>query len=398
MKTVLFRCIIKLSIFLVCVSIPGADVISQVVDSSEYLKRAEAMYMAIWKYYRNDRHQLFLEHYPAGGQDSLTYMQGNAVREKEVSYLWPLSGMFTATNVFLTNKSLHKRYLPFLHRLDTAYQMYRDTVRKPTGYQAYPVKLEKSDRYYDDNGLVGIDYAEAYLATKDKQYMDKSKEVFRFIISGWDTTSGGGVPWLEGHHDQKPACSNGMATLTALKLYEATRDTFYLNRGVKFYRWMHDHLRDSSGVFWNDIKPDMEVNYTQWTYNSGSMLEASVLLYSFTNNKWYLTEARQIAQATFQHFTKMNKQPLLSFHIDLPWFVTVLFRGYESLYRIDHNPEYLLPIISSLDYAWNNARDKYGFITRSWTADPKEMEKPKWLLDQACIAELYGRISMLGIK
>ncbi len=381
------------------IALPGTAATGQDIKSAqEYLNRAETMYKAIWQYYHNDRHQLLLENYPAGSRDSLTYMQGGAVRENEVSYLWPLSGMVSATNVFLANKDLHARYLPYLERLHAAYDKYRDTVRKPTGYQAYPVKLEKSDRYYDDNGLVGIDYAEAYLVTRRDQYLDRSKEAFRFILSGWDTTLGGGVPWLEGHHDQKPACSNGMATLTALKLFEATKDPYYLEWGIKFYRWMHDHLRDSSGVFWNDIKPGGKVNNIQWTYNSGSMLEASVLLYRFTSDNWYLSEARQIARATFARFSKMDRPQVLAFYIDLPWFVTVLFRGYESLYQTDHNPEYLLPIIYSLDYAWSHARDQYGFITRSWTSNPQEMAKPKWLLDQACIAELYGRISMLGIK
>jgi uncharacterized protein YyaL (SSP411 family) len=399
MHAMLFQRKTKSLVLVTCILLQGAVAISQVkIGSKEYASRAEIMYAEIWKSYRQHQHQLFLENFPAEGNDSLTYLQGSAVKSKEVSFLWPMSGLFTATNVLLANKNLHAKYLPFLDSLSNAYEMYRDTVRKPAGYQAYPVKFEKSDRYYDDNGLVGIDYAEAYLNTKDRRYLEKSKEVFRFIISGWDSTLGGGVTWLEGHRDQKPACSNGMATLTALKLYESTRDTYYLNWGKKFYHWMHDHLRDSMGVYWNDIKPNKTINYTQWTYNSGSMLEASVLLYRFTNEKWYLSEAKQIARATFETFTKQNRQPVLSFHIDVPWFVTVLFRGYESLYRIDHNPKYLLPIINSLNYAWNNAKDQYGFITRSWTDDEKDMRKPKWLLDQACIAELYGRISALDIK
>ena len=399
MKCQLFRALLKRVLVVAIVLSQGSEAVCQLrPDSKEYARRAEAMYGLIWKYYRQQQHQLFLENFPAEGNDSLTYLQGNAVQSKEVSFLWPLSGVFTATNVLLSNKRLHTKYLPFLDSLSTAYEMYRDTVRKLTGYQAYPVKFEKSDRYYDDNGLVGIDYAEAYLNTRDKKYLDKSKEVFQFIISGWDSTLGGGVTWLEGHRDQKPACSNGMATLTALKLFEYTRDPYFLNWGKKFYHWMHDHLRDTRGVYWNDIKPDGTVNYTQWTYNSGSMLEASILLYHFTKDKWYLSEARRIADGTFERFTKQNVQPQLSFHIDVPWFVTVLFRGYESLYRVDHNPKYLLPIINSLNYAWTNAKDQYGFVTRSWTNNAKEIAKPKWLLDQACIAELYGRLSVLEIE
>lgn len=369
-----------------------------IISSKEYLKRAEEMYNNVWKYYRVNARGLFSENFPSGKQDPLTYLQGGDIKEKEVSFLWPFSGMFSATNALLDIPALEKKYLIYLDSLSYGYETYRDTVRKPIGYQAYPVRFEKSDRYYDDNGLVGIDYAEAFLKTKNPVYLKRAEEIFTFILSGWNDDLGGGITWLESHTDQKPACSNGMATLTALKLYKATNDSFYLNWGKRFYNWMHNNLRDSTGVYWNDKKPNGKINYTQWTYNSGSMLEASVLLYHFTRDEKYLKEAEVVAAGTFKHFTEQNKNPNLKIHIDLPWFVTVLFRGYESLYQINGDNKYIMAIIKSLDYAWANSRDKYGFVTHSWTPVAEEITKPKWLLDEACIAELYARISMLDIK
>jgi len=59
------------------------------------------------------------------------------------------------------------------------------------------------------------------------------------------------------------------------------------------------------------------------------------------------------------------------------------------------NYKYLALIEGDLNYAWQNSRDQYGFITHSWTPDPIELKKPKWLLDEGCIAELYARLSML---
>ncbi len=46
----------------------------------------------------------------------------------------------------------------YVDSMVTAMEEYYDTTRVPFGYQAYPVRFEKVDRYYDDNGLVGIDY------------------------------------------------------------------------------------------------------------------------------------------------------------------------------------------------------------------------------------------------
>lgn len=364
--------------------------------SGKYLQRAENMYANVWKHYRVPVHSgLFTENFPSKGADTLTYMEGGGVKEKAVSFLWPFSGMFSATNVLLKIPSLSKKYIPYLDSLVIGMEKYKDTIRSPAGYQAYPVVFEKADRYYDDNGLVGIDYMESYLNTKDAVYLHRAKEVFEFILSGWNNDLGGGVTWLEGHKDQKPACSNGTATLVALKIYQGTKDTNYLNWGKKFYNWMYQNLLDSTGLYCNDKKLNGAVNRTFYTYNSGFMLEAAVLLYQFTGDQQYFKQAKELAKDAYFHFSSAPRNNNLSIQIDLPWFVTVLFRGYEALYHQDGNYQYIAAIEKDLNYAWENSRDKYGFVTHSWTPKPDEMKKPKWLLDEGCIAELYARLSIL---
>ncbi|MCR8556268.1 glycoside hydrolase family 76 protein [Mucilaginibacter sp. BJC16-A38] len=367
----------------------------QRTKSAEYLRRAELMYNNIQKYYRVPAHpHLYLENFPSSKHDSLDYMQGSKVKEKEVSFLWPYSGVFSATNVLLHIPSQRKKYLPYLADMAAGMETYRDTTRMPVGYQAYPSMFEKADRYYDDNGLVGIEYMESYFNTKSAVYLNRAKDVFKFIISGWDDRLGGGVYWVEGHKDQKPACSNGMDLLVAFKLYKATRDSYYLTWGKRFYNWMEANLRNPDGVFYNDKKTtDGAVNETYWTYNSGAVLEAAVMLYQFTGEKKYLAEAQIIAKNTTQHFIDLKHDANLSMQIDLPWFVTVLARGYQALYKVGGNYVYLSALEKNLDYAWENTRDKYGFLTKSWTTNATEMAKPKWLLDEACIAELYARLS-----
>ena len=383
-----------LAILIACLGI-SAPLFAQ-HSSKEYLNRAETMYATIWARYRVAQHPgLFLENFPSNKNDTLTYMEGGGVKEKEVSFLWPFSGVFSATNVLLRVPASHSKYKPYLDTCVTGVEKYRDEKRSPAGYQAYPASFEKSDRYYDDNGLVGIDYMEAYFNTKDPVYLHRAKEVFRFIWSGWNNDLGGGVTWLEGHLDQKPACSNGSATVTALKIYQGSRDSFYLNRGLDFYNWMYNNLLDSSGIYANDKKLDSSVNKTFWTYNSGFMLEAAVLLYQFTKDPKYLGHAQQLAKKSFDHFSKASKNKNLLLHIDLPWFVTVLFRSYEALYHQDGNYTYLAAIEHDLNYAWQNSRDQYGLVTHSWAPEKGELLKPKWLLDEACIAELYARLSLL---
>lgn len=357
------------------------------------------MFQKIWHHYRIQKYAgLFSEYYPSGGTVSLDYFQGAKVDEKPVSFLWPFSGMFSAANVLVRYPELKPKYSKYLDSLTVGVSAYRDTTRVPVGYQAYPATLEKSDRYYDDNALVCIDYLEAYLNTKDKKYIVKAKEVFEFILSGWDEHLGGGVYWLEGHKDQKPACSNGMSTLAALKLYQCTNDTLYLNWGKKFYNWMHDTLRNPQGIYYNDVKMDGKPNKVYYTYNTGSMIESAVLLYSFTKESKYLQEAEIVAESSYQFFSDKNKASGMHFNIDLPWFVTVLFRGYEALYHVNHNPVYINAVAMDLDTAWTHTADGNGFLSAKWSQDEAAKKKPKWLLDQACIAELYARMSALNIK
>ncbi|WP_158827706.1 glycoside hydrolase family 76 protein [Mucilaginibacter lacusdianchii] len=365
--------------------------------AAEYKARAETVYRNVWTRYRvPSQRALFSENYPSNKKDTLNYFQGEAVKEKEVSFLWPFSGVSSATNVLMKIPVLKARYKPYQDSLAMGIEQYRDTVRMPTGYQAYPVKFEKADRYYDDNGLVGIDYMESYFNTKNPLYLQRAKQVFKFILSGWNNDAGGGVTWLEGHNDQKPACSNGMATLTALKIYQGCKEKYYLEQGKKFYNWMYDTLRDSTtGIITNDVKIDGKQNRTFWTYNTGSVIEAAVMLYQFTGEKQYLEQAKQLAADSYKYYSGVPHDKNLILHIDLPWFVTVLFRGYEALYKVDHNDKYVAAVEHDLNYAWQNTRDQYGFTTHSWTPKQDEIKKPKWLLDEACIAELYARLSIL---
>lgn len=359
----------------------------------EYKNRAEHYYEMIYALYYVPKFTLFSEYYPNTNQPNLNYFNDGEKAAKEVSFLWPYSGMTSAINVLY--KIDKKKYKVVLDKLVQSQKQYLDTVRKPNGYQAYPVRFEKSDRYYDDNGLVGIDYIEAYTNTKNPAYLKDAKEVFEFIIRGWDDSLEGGVTWLEGVKDQKPACSNGKATVLALKIYEQTKDKYYLDWGLKFYNWMFTHLRAKEGIYWNDMKTaDRSILKTAWTYNTGTMLQAAVSLYKITSQKKYLTEAKELAEGSYLFFGKKQPDGRVSI-LDNPWFTTVLFRGYQELYQLDKNPKYISTIILNLDYAWDHARDNKGLVYSDWNKGKDEYKTSKWLLDQAAVAELYARMSLI---
>ena len=362
-----------------------------------YLDRAEEIFSLVWDKYRVPKHLLFSEYYPNSYKPDLNYFQGDVQQAKEVSYLWPMSGVFSSVTVLMETNST--KYKPYLDSMVVAVEQYLDKTRTPYGYQAYPSKFEKVDRYYDDNGLVGIDYIDSYNVTQNPVYLQRAKDVMTFIESGWSEDFGGGVSWLEGIRDQKPACSNGKATVLALKIYQASGKEKYLHYAMKSYNWMMSMLRDDSlNIIWNSLlthsKQQCEIQKHAYTYNTGTMIQSAVRLYKITNNTKFLEDAKALAEGSYNFYFGTTEEGV-PYVKDMPWFTIVLFRGYQELYEIDKNLKYVDAVIERADWAWLHARDEEGFTYHDWSGREDESKKPKWLLDTSCMAELYARIAMI---
>lgn len=354
-----------------------------------YKDKAEIMFQKVWNSYRIYEKGLFSEYYPSKYRTNLTYFNDSVHQVQEVSYLWPMSGVFSSV---VALASIDRDYLPYVDSMAAAVEQYYDTTRVPFGYQAYPLQYGIVDRYYDDNGLVGIDYVNAYQLTKNYQYLEKAKQVMTFILSGWDEKFDGGVSWLEGVKDQKPACSNGKALVLLVKLYEATGDEYYLETGKRFYEWINRHLRDSvNNVVWNSLStisgtPSKDL----YTYNTGTLIQGAIALYKATGESRYLEDAKALSEGSFKYFLKYTDEGIPYIN-DVPWFNLVLFRGYEDYYDVTGEKKYADALIKSLNNAWENARDTSGLFYYDWTGREDEAVKPKWLLDEACIPEFYVR-------
>jgi rhamnogalacturonyl hydrolase YesR len=355
------------------------------------------MFANVWNLYRIPEYGLFSEYYPNSYKPDLTYFNDGVKNAQECSFLWPMSGIFSST-IYLANINRTK-YEPYIDSMVTAVEQYYDISRTPSGYQAYPVRFGKVDRYYDDNGLVGIDYIDAYNVTLNPKYLAKAKEIMTFIKSGWSDDFGGGVSWLEGVRDQKPACSNGKATVLAIKLYQACKEKEYLDYGIKSYDWMLSTMKDDSlHIIWNSLltttKEGGEVQKHAYTYNTGTMIQSAVRLYEITQEEKYLNDAKTLAEGSFNYYFKRSDDgiPYIS---DLPWFVVVLFRGYYELYGMDNNPKYIDSIIACADWAWAHARDGENLVYNNWTGRKDQSKDPKWLLDESCWSELLARIAVI---
>ena len=107
-------------------------------------------------------------------------------------------------------KLLENKVLPGLEE-------YFDTRREPFAYSSYISNQPLSDRFYDDNVWLGIDFTDSYRMTKKQAYLEKAELIWEFILSGKDEVLGGGIYWCEQKKRVKNTCSNAPGAVFALK-------------------------------------------------------------------------------------------------------------------------------------------------------------------------------------
>lgn len=158
--------------------------------------------------------------------------------------------------------------------------------------------MVKATCFYDDNDWLAIDFCDLYALTKDQQYLLKAKELHEYIYSGWDDALGGGIYWCEQKKTSKNTCSNAPATVLCMKLYNLTKEQKYLDQAIETYNWTKKNLCDLPiryiGITSDSIKQSVKPKFT---YNSGQMIQAGVLLYQTTSDETYLTDAKNTAKA-----------------------------------------------------------------------------------------------------
>ncbi|MBP8758601.1 MAG: glycoside hydrolase family 88 protein [Parabacteroides sp.] len=363
------------------------------------LAMADSLLTNVLSLYHVEKYDLLSETYPINPETQVTYLAEGSEQKKgqEVSFLWPYSGMLSGcVSLYKTTGDakyrdiLEKQILPGL-------ELYWDNIREPFCYQSYPMFNGKSDRFYDDNDWLAIDFCDYYALTKEPKYLEKAEALHAYIYSGWSEELGGGIFWCEQQRVSKNTCSNAPATVLCMKLYELTKKPEYLEWAKKTYAWTKENLCDTTDyVYWDNIALNGKIATQKYTYNSGQMIQAGVLLYKETGDESYLTDAQRTAKGSFDHFTSMRKLPngkAIRFYTSSPWFNVIMFRGLKALYEVDGNALYVNTMADNARYAWKNTRDENGLLGDDWSG--LKNKKHKWLLDNACMLELFSEMSGL---
>jgi hypothetical protein len=196
--------------------------------------------------------------------------------QHKVSYLWSLCALWQADNEM--EKLLPRGNL--LRKDFSVIEKYNDNAAPAPGFDSYPGEFKKEDRYYDDNQWIGLTAMDAYKRTNQQFYLNVGEKIYRFMMTGFDTVSGGGLYWKEGDKSTKNTCSNGPGIILALQLYQATKKQTYLDTALMLYGWVNKHLEAPTGLYYDNLKiTSNTVAKYQFSYNTGTMLQSNVYLY-----------------------------------------------------------------------------------------------------------------------
>jgi len=361
-------------------------------------KRADLTFKAIYSNYSVDKSHLLRENFPHTGEYKAGYLASEEQKEASnpYSYLWPFSGTLSAiTALYEVEKK--SEYLNFLEKeVLPGLEKYYDTQRSPQAYASYINSAPASDRFYDDNVWLGLDFTELYKLTGKKKYLDKATLIWKFILSGMDDKLGGGIYWCEQKKESKNTCSNAPGSVYAFKLFEATGDSAYFHKGKQLYEWTKKNLQDTDYLYFDNVRLDGEIGKAKFAYNSGQMMQSASLQYKLTKDRQYLLEAQNIAKACYDYFfTDFNGKDGSSFHLIKKgdaWFTAIMLRGFVDLYQLDNNPVYLDAFKKNMDYAWKYSKDENGLFNKDFSG--QEPDDKKWLLTQGAMVEMYARLSM----
>ncbi|MCU7549599.1 glycoside hydrolase family 76 protein [Chitinophagaceae bacterium LB-8] len=293
------------------------------------------------------------------------------------SYLWPLCGLIQANNEI--EKLSGKKDL--VQRMLNMIQEYYDPVAPAPGYASYIMKLKGGDRFYDDNQWIGIACLDAYKREKNPAFLKQAELIYRYMMTGYDTVLQGGIYWQENKKTSKNTCSNGPGIVLALQLYQATKQKSYLDTALQLYKWVNDHLKAPSGLYYDNIQVgNKKIGKAIYSYNTGTMLQSNIYLYEITRDRKYLKQAVAIADSALLYFHANG-----TFRDDY-WFNAVLLRAYQHLLQHHKDTKYIKAFQVCTDHALMKNRNPLGLMGKDKTLD---------LVAQSGMLEILARLAFL---
>lgn len=341
-------------------------------------ERAIASYNAMQRYlYKTDGSSLYLEQYPAATED------------RPYAFEWPFSQAHIAT-IDLSNipGATGRSYRSAVADRSRGQEHYWNTTSTTgfAGYDSYPRSPYGGggDLFYDDNEWVALAKIQLYKTVRDQAALNRAKEIFDLVVSGWDTDPShpapGGVFWTQAPwSNDRNTVSNMPGAQVGLRLYQATGKKDYFSWSKKMYDWTNEHMFAPNGLFWDHIDLAGTIEKTQWSYNQGVPVGVNTLFYQITRDRTYLRRAENITDAALAFYATDDR-----LHGQPAFFNSIFFKNLLLLQSVNHNQRYVRAMQAYADRVWDSNRDAETGLFRFGTSTRTQ------LLEQAAMTQIYA--------
>lgn len=276
-----------------------------------------------------------------------------------------------------------EKYLLETKAYADAIQVYWLEHKGIEGFDVQPGPKE-SDRYYDDNAWLVLALSEVFEVSKEKKYLDRAVATFAFVMTGEDDKLGGGLYWRENILRSKHTCTNGPSIVSALRLYQLTKEFKYLEIATRLYAWTNSHLQDTDGLYFDSINLEGRIGRRKFTYNTALMIRANCLFHKITGETRYLEEAERVSLAAEKFWVRENGAVA-----DSGRFAHMLMESFIALYQESGDKHWVETVERTLSYVHDNLLEPSGRYPVTWERKMGTSREESMLLNQASPARIY---------
>lgn len=228
--------------------------------------------------------------------------------------------------------------------------------------------------YNDDIMWMVIACSRAYNLTGEEEFKAQAKFHFDKVYErAYDDTLGGGLYWKRPENNTKNACINSPAAIAACLLAEIYEDESYYEKALDIYEWTCDTLFDQdTGRIYDHMTIEGKLIDWKFTYNQGTFIGASVLLYKHYGNEEYLNNAIKAAEYTRDDMYRGGVMNNEDGGNDAPGFKGIFTRWIKYLITDCGQTQFIPWMELNASYAWSNRNSKDLVWTRWATKTPDE--------------------------
>ncbi|SBW03469.1 glycoside hydrolase family 76 protein [uncultured Dysgonomonas sp.] len=231
--------------------------------------------------------------------------------------------------------------------------------------------------FNDDITWMVIACVRAHLLFGNQEYLNVAVENFTQMYDR-ALMPEGCLRWCEKEEERikTNSCINSPAIVAACYLAQATGDVSYYEKAKGVYDKQAQYLYDvATGMVYDCVTTD-HFNPWKWasTYNQGTFLGASMMLYEYYGDNTYKENMQKTAEYTIQHFSDNNNilfTPDENGANDRPGFKGILMRYMRQFINNYEIPGYADWMEACALQAYNNKNTK-GLVWTDWTKKATE--------------------------